>query len=113
MKRSKLTPEVIVKSLEAFLFGLIIGFLSFRLVTKFSPNFVFAETEEPISNSETFPEEKTFFPLSLESKSERENLSNNFNAINVFLKAYPNIKKQEPQKEKPKKEEPKKEESKA
>lgn len=110
MKRSKLTPEVIVKSLVAFLFGMVVGFLSFRLVTHFSPNFASAKTEkDPVSSPEISPEEKTFFPLPLESKSEKENLQNDFNAINVFLKAYPNIKKPEPKKEEPKKEELKEE----
>ncbi len=100
MKRAKLTPEVITKSLIAFLFGALVGFFSFRLVTKFSPNFVSAKTEEEsVSAPETSPEEKTFFPLLLESESEKSTLDFDLESTNVYLKAYPNIKKEEPPKD--------------
>lgn len=85
MKRFKPTPEVIVKGLLSFLFGAVVGFLSFRLVTRFSPNFVSAKTEEP----ETF--EKTSFPLKLEKTTEEETLSNNSDIVDAYLRAYPNI----------------------
>ena len=96
MKRFKLTPEVVVKSFLSFLFGAIVGFLSFLLATRFSPNFVSALNNKPKS-SETVKEpteenfEKTLFPFELETVSEKGNLSNNADAVDVYLKTYPNI----------------------
>ena len=103
MKRFKPTPEVIVKSLVAFFFGMIVGFISFRLVTKFSPNFASATTiSEPTpeaSKSSPEPFEKTSFPLPLDSPSEKSNLENNTNVVNVILKNYPNIEVDEEEEE--------------
>ena len=92
MQRFKITPEVILKSLNSFLIGAAVGFLAFRLVTKFSPNLVSAFTKTNNTNKETEEvEEKTTFPLDLEINEEKSNLYNNAESTNVVLKTVPNI----------------------
>lgn len=100
MRRFKITPEVILKGIGSFLFGAIVGFFAFRVVTHFSPNFVSAFTkkydfydETPSDEKEaSYPDEKTIFPLNFGTNFKKHSLVNDAKESNAFLKRTPNIK---------------------
>lgn len=98
MRRFRLTPEVAIKSISAFIFGAIVGFLSFKLVNHFSSNQVSAK-EETQETQNSF--EKTQFPLKIEEQDGKKQLNNNNEAVNVILRNYPRIvvQKKEPEPE--------------
>ena len=98
MRRFRLTPEVAIKSISAFIFGAVVGFLSFKLVNHFSSNQVSAK-EETQETQNSF--EKTQFPLKIEEQDGKKQLNNNNEAVNVILRNYPRIvvQKKEPEPE--------------
>ncbi|MBQ2637641.1 hypothetical protein IJG10_00750, partial [Candidatus Saccharibacteria bacterium] len=96
MKRFKITPEVIIKSSLSFLFGALVGFFAFRLVTKFSPNFVAAIDEAAVFASPEKSPEKTEFPLKLEKASQESRLKNESEPLNLVFRNAPVLKVEPP-----------------